>query len=68
METQDWGKGHIDPFWDNEYKKLNIDWQDHQLARQTLSENPKLLERPIIILEHKAIIARPPEILEDFLS
>ena len=23
METQDWGKGHIVPFWDNEYKKLN---------------------------------------------
>ena len=22
METQEWGKGHIDPFWDNEYKKL----------------------------------------------
>lgn len=23
METQDWGRGHIKPFWDNEYKRLN---------------------------------------------
>ena len=23
METQEWGKGHIDPFWNNEYKNLN---------------------------------------------
>ena len=23
METQEWGKGHIEPFWDNEYKTLS---------------------------------------------
>ena len=23
METQDWGKGYIQPFWDNAYKQLN---------------------------------------------
>ena len=30
-------------------------------------ENPKLLERPIIIKDKKAIIARPAELLYDFL-
>ena len=25
METLDWGKGHIDPFWDDEYKSLQYD-------------------------------------------
>jgi len=25
METQDWGKGKLDPFWDNEYKHLRYE-------------------------------------------
>ena len=34
---------------------------------KAISENPKLLERPIVIQGNKAIIARPAELLYDFL-
>tara|TARA_B100001123_G_C15177675_1_gene974028 strand:- start:894 stop:1145 length:252 start_codon:yes stop_codon:yes gene_type:complete len=34
---------------------------------KAISENPKLLERPIVIKGNKAIIARPAELLYDFL-
>ena len=34
---------------------------------KAISENPKLLERPIVIKDNKAIIARPAELLHDFL-
>jgi len=30
-------------------------------------KNPKILERPIVINKNKAIIARPPELLDEFL-
>ena len=31
-------------------------------------EYPKLIERPIVICEGKAIVARPPELVNDFLK
>lgn len=34
---------------------------------KALVENPILIERPIIILKDKAIVARPPEKLNDFI-
>lgn len=34
---------------------------------KALSENPILIERPIVILEDKAIVARPVEKLNDFI-
>ncbi len=34
---------------------------------RALHENPRLIQRPIVILENKAIIARPPERLEELL-
>jgi len=37
METQEWGKGHIDPFWNNEYKNLNYGLEPFN--------NPKDLEK-----------------------
>ena len=33
-----------------------------------LNKNPILIERPIIVKNEKAIIARPPEILIDFIK
>lgn len=33
-----------------------------------LSENPILIERPIVVDGYGAIIARPPELLEEFLK
>lgn len=35
---------------------------------QILIENPVLIERPIVVDGYKAIIARPPELIEDFLK
>lgn len=34
---------------------------------QILADNPKLLERPVVIRGDKALVARPPELLHDFL-
>lgn len=36
-------------------------------ALQTLAENPKLIERPIVVKGRKAVIGRPPENVNDLL-
>ncbi len=35
---------------------------------QILSENPRLIERPVIIRGNRAIVGRPPELVEEFLK
>jgi arsenate reductase (glutaredoxin) len=45
-----------------QYKKLNLN--DHEWIKVML-ENPKLIERPIIIKGNKAIIGRPPSLVLD---
>ena len=35
---------------------------------QILHEHPILIERPIVVLGNRAVVARPPEVLEEFLS
>lgn len=64
MKPEDLVRKKEDLFKENfEGKQFNDDeWMD------ILINNPVLIERPVIVKGDKAIIARPPEIAEKFLS
>jgi len=46
-----------------EYKELNLKDRtlDNSKIIKLMSENPKLIERPIVVSNNQAIIGRPPE-------
>ena len=44
------------------YKELNLkDVSDEDRLVRAMTQNPKLIERPIVLKDGKAIIGRPPE-------
>jgi arsenate reductase len=50
------------------YKELGLkDVEDEQLLIKAMSENPKLIERPVVIKDNQAIIGRPPERVLDIV-
>ena len=51
-------------FKDNDFKSL---LENDNKTFDLIVKNPKILERPIVLDRNKAIIARPPELLNDFL-
>lgn len=42
-------------------KGSNIDFSDNEEVSKLLKTQPKLLQRPILVLGDKAVIGRPPE-------
>jgi len=51
-----------------EYKELGIENKSEDEILELLLKYPKLIERPIIIKDDKAVIARPMSNLTDLLS
>ena len=52
------------------FKELNLQshLDDEDFMFQKMSENPKLIERPIVVNGEKAVLGRPPEKIEDLLN
>ncbi len=52
------------------FKELNLQLHldDEHFIFQKMSENPKLIERPIVVKGDKAILGRPPERIREFLK
>ena len=51
------------------YKELNLKAvEDEATLIKAMVENPKLIERPIIVKGDKAVVGRPLEVVNDFLS
>lgn len=49
------------------YGELGLAGADRDVLLDAIVENPILLERPIVIVGNRAVIARPPERLLDLL-
>ena len=51
------------------YKELNLkDETDDEKLIEAMAQNPKLIERPVLIKNGKAIIGRPTERIAEFLK
>ena len=50
--------------WKEEYKHLELDEEEIILA---MIEQPKLMERPIVVHGHRAVVARPADTLIELL-
>ena len=52
------------------FKELNLQphLDDDTFMFQKMSENPKLIERPIAVKGDRAVLGRPPERIREFLK
>ncbi len=51
--------------WKEEFKGKDL--KDEEIV-QAMVDNPKLIERPIVIFNNKAVVGRPPEKIRDFIQ
>jgi arsenate reductase (glutaredoxin) len=52
---------------EDRWKELALDPADREAVLNALAENPILIERPIVIRDGRAVVARPPEKVLDLL-
>ncbi|HEY8608479.1 MAG TPA: arsenate reductase (glutaredoxin) [Noviherbaspirillum sp.] len=50
------------------YADLKLEDADDATLLSALARHPELLQRPLVVYRGRAIIARPPELLEEFLQ
>jgi arsenate reductase len=53
---------------EDEYLSLNLAQADDDALLHALAAYPKLLQRPLVVFQERALIARPPELLNNFLQ
>ncbi len=52
---------------DSKFKELGINTDNEKDAIKAINENPRILQRPIIIHKNKCVIGRPPEKILEIL-
>ena len=50
------------------YRELGLDGADRETLLDALVANPVLIERPIVVVGDRAVVARPPERLLELLD
>lgn len=53
---------------EEEFAALGLASADDAALLDALAAHPKLLQRPVVVYGDRAVIARPPELLRDFLT
>lgn len=53
---------------EDEYAELELASADDAALLNALAAHPKLLQRPVVVYHDRALIARPPQLLLDFLQ
>jgi arsenate reductase len=56
---------------DGRYRELGLREADHATREQVIElllRHPELMERPVVIVDERAVIGRPPELIEELLG
>ncbi len=53
---------------EEDYKALNINWDDDAQVIDAIIKYPKILERPILLKGNRAVVGRPPELIKSLIS
>lgn len=52
---------------EDEFKALDLDLENDEEVKEAILKHPRILERPIIIADKKAVLGRPPENIFELL-